>query len=129
MLQSNIWWIKGDEHDVVIDAGLGITPLRPQLPEMFDQNPQLIVTHTHLDHIGGAHEFEDIAVHVAEATTLTAPGPTSLRTRVLSTFSGSKSVPRKMPRCYGNSPTLSTTSTATQSNQPYRPNCCKMATS
>lgn len=83
MLQSNIWWLRGTTRDVVIDAGLGIVPLRQEIPQMFERDPELIITHTHLDHVGGAYEFDAVAVHEAEANTLINPGPVSLDTRTL----------------------------------------------
>ncbi len=83
MLQSNIWWLHGQDRDVVIDAGLGIVPLRHEIPQVFERDPLLIITHTHLDHVGGAHEFNHIAVHGEEAHTLITPGPVSLNTHTL----------------------------------------------
>jgi glyoxylase-like metal-dependent hydrolase (beta-lactamase superfamily II) len=40
-----------------------------------------VLSHTHLDHTGGAHEFTQVAVHVLEADDVAAPPPASLDTR------------------------------------------------
>jgi glyoxylase-like metal-dependent hydrolase (beta-lactamase superfamily II) len=82
LLRANIWWIRG-ERDVVIDAGLGVVSLRSSIPEMFDRNPLLIISHAHLDHAGGAYEFEEVWVHETEAATLQHPPLTSLETSEL----------------------------------------------
>lgn len=79
MLRSNIWWIRG-QRDIVIDAGLGIVPLRSSIPQMFERDPLLIVSHSHLDHSGGAYEFDDVAIHEDEADALEGPPQTSLET-------------------------------------------------
>lgn len=83
MLSANIWWLRGGHRDVVIDAGLGLVPLRDEIPALFDRNPLLIVTHAHLDHMGGAFEFDDVAIHGHEADALRNPAPASLDTETL----------------------------------------------
>jgi glyoxylase-like metal-dependent hydrolase (beta-lactamase superfamily II) len=40
-----------------------------------------VVSHTHLDHTGGAHEFTQVAVHGLEADAIAAPPPATLDTR------------------------------------------------
>src|SRR5688500_12204291 len=69
--RCNMWLIRGRDRDLLIDAGLGAVPLRPHVPEL-DRRPgdrpiTLLLSHTHFDHIGGAHEFDDRLVHGAEA--------------------------------------------------------------
>lgn len=75
--------VCGTDRDVFVDAGLGLVSLRANLPGLFDRDPMLVVTHTHLDHSGGAYEFADVAVHPAEADMVERPGPTSLFAREL----------------------------------------------
>lgn len=79
LLRGNIWWIRGSHRDVVIDAGLGICSLRAAFPSMFDRDPLLVLTHAHLDHSGGAHEFQHVAAHGQEAGLIEDPLPSSLR--------------------------------------------------
>ena len=38
----------------------------------------MVLSHAHLDHMGGAHEFADCRVHAAEAARVRRPGPVSL---------------------------------------------------
>lgn len=70
MLRANVWHIRGTERDLVIDAGLGVASLQDQLPELFANNPILVLTHAHLDHTGSAHEFTDIRMHPGETNAL-----------------------------------------------------------
>ena len=78
LLRGNAWHVCGSERDLFVDAGLGLIPLRTALPELFDRDPILVVTHAHLDHAGGAHEFGDVVVHPAEAGLVEQPPRASL---------------------------------------------------
>jgi glyoxylase-like metal-dependent hydrolase (beta-lactamase superfamily II) len=78
LVSANLWWVRGTHHDVVVDTGLGVASLRTHVPELFDHDPLAVVTHTHLDHVGGAHEFPRVAVHEAEVAAVAAPEPASL---------------------------------------------------
>jgi glyoxylase-like metal-dependent hydrolase (beta-lactamase superfamily II) len=78
LVSANIWWLRGRRGDLVVDTGLGLASLRAQVPEMFTREPTAVVTHTHLDHVGGAHEFVGVAVHAAEALAVAAPPRASL---------------------------------------------------
>jgi glyoxylase-like metal-dependent hydrolase (beta-lactamase superfamily II) len=66
LLRSNIWHVRGSLRDLVIDCGLGITPLRPAFPRLFSRDPILVLTHAHLDHMGSAREFEHCLAHRRE---------------------------------------------------------------
>lgn len=85
-LQSNIWHVRGRDRDLVVDSGLGVASLRDHLPTLFQHDPILVVSHAHLDHAGGAHEFEDRRMHPAER----AKGPvhSSLYSEELSSLLG-----------------------------------------
>ncbi|GIF63087.1 beta-lactamase-like hypothetical protein [Asanoa ishikariensis] len=78
LLSANLWWLRGTDRDIVVDAGLGVVALRDEIPAMFERDPLLALTHSHLDHSGGAHEFRERAAHSAEADTLAAGPPASL---------------------------------------------------
>ncbi|GAA1788397.1 MBL fold metallo-hydrolase [Leucobacter iarius] len=80
-LRGNIWHVAGDDRDLVVDSGLGIGSLRTEFPELFANNPVLVVTHAHLDHMGSAYEFADLRAHALEP--LHAPHGTSIRGDVL----------------------------------------------
>nr|BFE76163.1 hypothetical protein GCM10020092_094640 [Actinoplanes digitatis] len=52
--------------------------MREAIPGMFERDPMVLLTHAHLDHVGGAPEFGDRAAHPAEAELLAAGVPASL---------------------------------------------------
>jgi glyoxylase-like metal-dependent hydrolase (beta-lactamase superfamily II) len=81
LVSANLWWIRGQRHDVLVDTGLGVASLRERLPEVLAHDTMAVVSHTHLDHTGGAHEFGQVAVHDLETAALAVPPPASLRTR------------------------------------------------
>jgi glyoxylase-like metal-dependent hydrolase (beta-lactamase superfamily II) len=85
-LQSNIWHIAGRDRDLVVDCGLGVAPLRTQLPSLFQNDPILVISHAHLDHVGAAHEFEDRRMHTAES--VKGPVHATLYSAELSTLLG-----------------------------------------
>ena len=72
LLRSNLFHVRGRDADLLVDAGLGVAPLRPALGHLVDDGrPVLAVaTHTHSDHVGGLHEFEERLVHPSEAAAL-----------------------------------------------------------
>jgi glyoxylase-like metal-dependent hydrolase (beta-lactamase superfamily II) len=80
--RCNMWLIHGHDRDLLIDAGLGAAPLRRHVPALDrrrgDRPLTLLLSHTHFDHIGGAHEFDDRLVHAAEADI--AANPTNAAT-------------------------------------------------
>jgi glyoxylase-like metal-dependent hydrolase (beta-lactamase superfamily II) len=78
LLSANLWWLRGTDRDIVVDAGLGVVALRDAIPGMFLRDPMVLLTHAHLDHVGGAHEFRERAAHPAEAAQLAAGVPASL---------------------------------------------------
>lgn len=78
ILKANMWWLRGTDRDVVVDAGLGVVGLRGELPALFARDPLVVLSHAHLDHVGGAHEFRERAGHPADAAVLAAGVPASL---------------------------------------------------
>lgn len=78
LVSANLWWLRGTDRDLVVDAGLGVVALREAIPAMFERDPMVLLTHAHLDHVGGAAEFGDRAAHPAEADLLAAGVPASL---------------------------------------------------
>ena len=67
LLRANIWHVRGRDRDLVVDAGLGVVSLREQVPALFENDPVLVITHAHLDHVGAAHEFDDRRMHADSA--------------------------------------------------------------
>jgi glyoxylase-like metal-dependent hydrolase (beta-lactamase superfamily II) len=78
LLSANVWHVHGRDRDLVVDAGLGVVSLQQELPWLFEHDPVLVLSHAHLDHMGGAHEFTDCRVHAAEAAEVRRPGAMSL---------------------------------------------------
>ena len=74
LMQANLWHVRGRDRDLLIDSGMGIVPLRSSFPDLFEGRETIsLATHTHIDHIGAAHEFAERWVHEAEADELTHP--------------------------------------------------------
>jgi glyoxylase-like metal-dependent hydrolase (beta-lactamase superfamily II) len=79
LVRANIWHVRGRDRDLLIDSGMGVVPLRPAFPDLFDGRETIaLATHTHIDHIGAIHEFDERWVHPIEAEALRRPKPGSL---------------------------------------------------
>jgi glyoxylase-like metal-dependent hydrolase (beta-lactamase superfamily II) len=72
---ANAWLVLGARRALLIDAGAGVAPLAPVVRALTAMPAICLLTHTHYDHIGGAHEFADRRVHASEAAILTDPTP------------------------------------------------------
>jgi glyoxylase-like metal-dependent hydrolase (beta-lactamase superfamily II) len=75
-LRANIWHLRGRDGDLIVDSGLGIASLSDELPRLFQRDPVVVITHAHLDHLGGAHEFIECHAHPTEP--IMDPWPASL---------------------------------------------------
>lgn len=65
---ANIFMLVGRDADLVIDFGMGLRPLAPVIAELASGKPLIAVaTHSHVDHVGGFHEFADRRAHASEA--------------------------------------------------------------
>jgi glyoxylase-like metal-dependent hydrolase (beta-lactamase superfamily II) len=73
LMRCNIWHIRGRDRDLLIDTGMGVASLHDATRHLIEKPVLAVATHTHLDHTGGHHEFEECLVHAAEVGTLTAP--------------------------------------------------------
>jgi glyoxylase-like metal-dependent hydrolase (beta-lactamase superfamily II) len=72
---SNAWLVRGAKDALLIDTGIGVAPLRPVVEALAGGPVVCLLTHSHYDHIGGAHEFGDRRAHRAEADVLADPDP------------------------------------------------------
>ncbi|CAF0837728.1 unnamed protein product [Rotaria sordida] len=65
--RSNIWLLRGINRDILIDTGLGVCNLKKHLEklELLSNNRECIAicTHSHFDHSGGAHHFDNVLIH------------------------------------------------------------------
>lgn len=75
--RCNMWHVRGRDRDMLVDSGMGVVPLRERVPLLTGRPCVAVASHTHFDHIGSHHEFEDRLVHVAEAALLVAPTRTN----------------------------------------------------
>jgi glyoxylase-like metal-dependent hydrolase (beta-lactamase superfamily II) len=66
----NTWLVAGRDRAVLLDTGLGIAPIRPVAERLTDRPVSVLNTHAHFDHIGGNHEFDEIAIHELGAPAL-----------------------------------------------------------
>lgn len=71
--RCNIWHVRGRDRDMLVDSGMGVVPLREQVPLVTERPLTAVASHTHFDHIGTHHEFADRCVHQAEADILADP--------------------------------------------------------
>ncbi|MEQ8650842.1 MAG: MBL fold metallo-hydrolase [Kiloniellales bacterium] len=72
--RCNIWHVRGRDRDLLVDSGMGVVSLRDWVPQVSERPTLAVASHTHFDHIGCHHEFEERLVHPAEADLLAKPG-------------------------------------------------------
>jgi glyoxylase-like metal-dependent hydrolase (beta-lactamase superfamily II) len=80
LLRCNVWHVRGRDVDLVVDTSLGLRPLRHLVESELDHELLAVATHVHSDHTGGMHEFEQRAIHAAEAEELAAGGVVTVDT-------------------------------------------------
>lgn len=76
IFSANMHLVIGRNADLLIDSGMGVAPLRPYVDGLRpdDDKPLICLsTHTHVDHIGAVHEFDQRLVHPIEADELENP--------------------------------------------------------
>jgi glyoxylase-like metal-dependent hydrolase (beta-lactamase superfamily II) len=73
LMRCNIWHVRGRDRDLMIDTGMGVSSLREAARHLLQKSVTAVATHTHLDHIGSHHEFEDCLAHSLEAENLRRP--------------------------------------------------------
>jgi len=71
--RCNIWHVRGRDHDLRVDSGMGVVSLREQVQVLAERPLTAVASHTHFDHIGCHHEFAERAVHRDEADLLAQP--------------------------------------------------------
>jgi glyoxylase-like metal-dependent hydrolase (beta-lactamase superfamily II) len=81
LMRCNIWYVKGRDHDLIVDTGMGLSSVAGELADLIDKPVIAVATHGHDDHIGGHHEFSDVRAHRLEAELLRCPPLRSLSPR------------------------------------------------
>ncbi len=71
--RCNVWHVRGRDRDMLVDSGMGVVSLREWVPLVTERALTAVASHTHFDHIGCHHEFDDRCVHRAEADILAHP--------------------------------------------------------
>lgn len=71
--RCNIWHVRGRDRDMLVDSGMGVVSLRAHVPLVTERSLTAVASHTHFDHVGCHHEFDDRCVHEAEAEILADP--------------------------------------------------------
>ena len=71
--RCNIWHVRGRDRDMLVDTGMGVVSLREHVPLVTRKPCVAVASHTHFDHVGSHHEFDERLVHSAEAEILAAP--------------------------------------------------------
>ncbi len=72
-MRCNIWHVAGRDYDLVIDTGMGLDSLKQWIIQHTTRPIKAIVTHSHFDHSGCLHEFDERLGHRAEADILKNP--------------------------------------------------------
>jgi len=60
-MRANIWHLKGRDADLLVDTGMGIRPLAPEIETQPGKPLIAVASHIHLDHVGSLHEFPERA--------------------------------------------------------------------
>jgi glyoxylase-like metal-dependent hydrolase (beta-lactamase superfamily II) len=65
--------IHGRDRDLLVDSGMGLRPIKPEIAALRDRPVTAVCTHCHFDHIGCAHEFDVRLGHRSDAGIHAAP--------------------------------------------------------
>lgn len=71
--RCNIWHVRGRDRDMLVDSGMGVVSLKEQVSLVTERPCLAVASHTHFDHIGGHHEFDERLVHQDEAELIAQP--------------------------------------------------------
>lgn len=63
---TNCYLVVGSEKALLIDCGTGFADLKGTVESITDLPLEVIATHGHVDHIGGAGEFKEVYIHYAD---------------------------------------------------------------
>ena len=72
-IHCNIWHVRGRDHDLLLDTGMGVVSLRKHVALVTEKPVFCVASHSHFDHVGSNHEFDERLMHAAEADILTTP--------------------------------------------------------
>ena len=72
-MRCNMWLIHGRDRNLLVDSGMGLRPLKPEIATLGEKPVAAVCTHCHFDHIGCAHEFNIRLGHRTEAEDFAKP--------------------------------------------------------
>lgn len=79
---ASVFVIVGEERALVLDTGTGIGDLRWVIENRITDKPyDVVLTHNHADHIGGAGFFDEVWIHEADYDWTDLPLPLTLEGR------------------------------------------------
>lgn len=64
--EPHCYLLLGSSKAVLIDTGLGVESIKGVVEQLTNLPVQVVITHAHWDHIGGAKEFSNISIHHAD---------------------------------------------------------------
>ena len=59
----NSWLIRGAERSVLLDTGLGLADIAAAVAPVCPEEPLVVNSHVHFDHVGGNELFAEVAMH------------------------------------------------------------------
>lgn len=59
----NSWLIRGEEQSVLLDTGLGLADIAAAVAGVCPEEPLVVNSHVHFDHVGGNELFAEVAMH------------------------------------------------------------------
>ncbi|WP_346698338.1 MBL fold metallo-hydrolase [Catenibacillus scindens] len=62
--------VVGEKRALLIDTGVGMTDLRSLIVQLTDRPYDVVLTHGHMDHVGGAAQFDQVYIHPADGAAL-----------------------------------------------------------
>ena len=83
LLRCNVWLVQGRRATWSSTPRSGCGRCAASVEQHLDGPLLAVATHAHGDHVGGFHEFDQRAIHEAEADVVAEAGLTTLRHRLL----------------------------------------------
>jgi len=71
--RCNIWHVRGRDKGMLVASGMGVVSLREHVAQVTEKPSIAVASHTHFDHVGCHHEFEERMVHIDESNILESP--------------------------------------------------------
>jgi len=59
----NSWLIEGGERAVLLDTGMGLADISAAVATVCEEEPLVVNSHVHFDHVGGNELFSEVAMH------------------------------------------------------------------